>query len=72
MPRSLHAPVHLRAALLGDIAFELVMQTEWAAVLDGALLLRGDVKARLDQLKQGDGAVPRRRLLLVWVSLSAR
>ncbi|MBN1656814.1 MAG: hypothetical protein JXA93_00355 [Anaerolineae bacterium] len=41
----------------GDVAWSLVFQTEWAAVVDGAALLRKDVAAKLDAVQEGAGAL---------------
>lgn len=41
----------------GEIAFDLVMQTRWAAVLDGASLLRGDAASKLDEVRKGLGGL---------------
>ncbi len=48
------AAISLRVRELGgDIAFDLVIKTQWVAVLDGAKLLNKDLAAKLDTLKQG-------------------
>jgi hypothetical protein len=39
----------------GDLAFNLVMQTEWAAVTSGAGLLGKDIVEKLEVLKKGAG-----------------
>ena len=41
----------------GEIAFDLVMQTRWAAVLDGASLLRGDAASKLEEVRKGLGGL---------------
>lgn len=43
--------------LSNEIALDLVMQTRWAAVLDGALLLRGEAAAKLGEIKKGLGGL---------------
>jgi hypothetical protein len=39
----------------GDIALNLLLQTEWAAVAAGATLLRKDIAEKLDTVKEGAG-----------------
>ena len=41
----------------GEIAFDLVMQTRWAAVLDGASLVRGDAAKKLEEVRTGLGGL---------------
>ncbi len=41
----------------GEIAFDLVMQTRWAAVLDGASLLRGQAADKLEEIQKGLGGI---------------
>ncbi|MCL7454916.1 MAG: hypothetical protein M8467_17915 [Anaerolineae bacterium] len=41
----------------GDIAWSLVFQTQWAAVVDGVTLLRGDVAKLLESVKHGLGSL---------------
>lgn len=41
----------------GDVAWSLIFQTEWAAVIDGVTLLRKDIAEKLEAVKQGLGAV---------------
>jgi hypothetical protein len=41
----------------GDIAFDLVMQTQWSAVVEGASLARKDVAEKLEKLKEGVNAL---------------
>jgi hypothetical protein len=40
----------------GDVAWRLLFQTEWAAVVEGATLLRKKIAVKLDAVKQGLGA----------------
>ncbi|MGC9350011.1 MAG: hypothetical protein ACP5JG_17865 [Anaerolineae bacterium] len=40
----------------GDIALNLVLNTEWTAVLEGATLLRKDIGEKLDRVKEGVSA----------------
>jgi hypothetical protein len=44
-------------AVGADIATDLVLQTQWSAVLDGAQLLHNGLAAKLDQVKQGASAI---------------
>jgi hypothetical protein len=41
----------------GDIALNLILNTEWAVVLEGASLLRKDVGEKLDKVKEGATAL---------------
>jgi len=49
----------------GDIAWNLIMQTSWVSVVEGASLLNKDVAKTLDQLKQGAGALFKRAVTVV-------
>ncbi len=40
----------------GDVAMNLVLNTQWGAVIEGAGLLGKDIQARLDALQEGVGA----------------
>jgi hypothetical protein len=43
----------------GDLAFNLVFNTEWAAVIESAGLLNKDIAGLLDRVKEGAGALVR-------------
>lgn len=44
----------------GDIAFNLVMKSEWAAVVEGAGLLNKDIAELLDKVREGAGKLVKR------------
>lgn len=53
--------ITLRVRELGEgIAMDLITQTEWRAVMDGATLLNKDISEKLEALKQGIGALFKR------------
>lgn len=41
----------------GDIAWSLVFQTQWGAVVDGVSLLRNDITEKLEAVKEGLGSL---------------
>jgi hypothetical protein len=41
----------------GDVAFDLIFNTKWTAVLEGAGLVRKDIAKKLDTLREGAGAL---------------